>query len=53
MPNLNFNFVCQELREAIDLEAKETGRDALLLTAAVAAGKDSIDAGYEMDKLGR
>lgn len=47
-----FTLFCQELRAAFDQEAADTGNDRLLLTAAVAAGKSSIDTSYERDKLG-
>lgn len=39
------------MRVAFDEEARRTGRPALILSAAVAAGKDKIDAGYEVDKI--
>ena len=41
----------QELRVAFDQEAQETGNATLLLTAAVAAGKETVDAGYEIDLI--
>jgi len=43
-----FTLLCQELRDAFDKEGAETGQPTLLLTAAVAAGKETIDAGYEI-----
>ncbi|CAH1794779.1 unnamed protein product [Owenia fusiformis] len=44
-----FTLLCQELRAAFNQEGLDTGRDPLLLTAAVAAGhKATIDAGYEI-----
>lgn len=39
------------MRAAYDLEGQQTGRDPLLLTAAVSARKDHIDNGYEVAKL--
>jgi chitinase len=45
--------VLQELRAAFDAEGIETGRTPLLLTAAVAAGKLSIDNGYEVEKIAK
>jgi chitinase len=45
--------VLQELRAAFDAEGLQTGRAPLLLTAAVAAGKQSIDNGYEVEKIAR
>ena len=41
----------QELRAAFEAEGVETGRERMLLTAAVAAGKPTIDTGYEIDKI--
>jgi len=48
-----FTLLLQELRSAIDAEARQSGKAPLLLTAAVAAGKQSIDNGYEVDKISR
>ena len=36
------------MRSAFTIEAASTGKQTLLMTAAVAAGKSSIDAGYEI-----
>lgn len=47
-----FTLFCKELREAFEQEATDTGDERLLLTAAVSAGKNSIDTSYERDKLG-
>lgn len=41
----------QEMRVAFNAEASETGHPPLLMTAAVAAGKDNIDNGYEIDLI--
>lgn len=38
---------------AFDKEAKETGNNRLLVTAAVSAGKPTIDAGYEIEEIGK
>ena len=46
-------MLLQELREAFDEDADRTGRERLLLTAAVAAGKSTIDAAYEVEKINR
>jgi len=46
-----FTQLCQELRAAFNSEGQNTGRSALLLTAAVAAGKDTIDRGYEIPQV--
>ena len=43
-----FTLLCQELREAFNMEAKETGRERLLLTAAVAAGLWTIKGAYDI-----
>jgi len=42
---------CKELREAFETEAVKTGRPVLLLTAAVAAGQETIDAAYDVPLL--
>ncbi|XP_052067923.1 chitotriosidase-1-like isoform X5 [Mytilus californianus] len=44
------NFV-NILRMEFENEAKSTGRERLLLTAAVAAGKRTIDSAYEISKI--
>ena len=36
------------MRVAFDAEAASTGNPTLLITAAVAAGKDKIDTGYDV-----
>ena len=41
----------QELRARFDAEAATTGQPKLLLTAAVAAGKDNIDTPYDIPQL--
>ena len=44
--------VCvQDLRAAFEAEAKETGNDRLLLSAAVGAGKSTVDSAYEIGKI--
>ncbi|KAG9352781.1 hypothetical protein JZ751_017357, partial [Albula glossodonta] len=48
-----FTLLCKELIEAYEAEAKATGRNRLLLSAAVAAGKGTIDAGYEIAEIGK
>ncbi|XP_032235662.2 chitotriosidase-1 [Nematostella vectensis] len=48
-----FTILCQELLDAFKLEAAQTNRPRLLLTAAVAAGKATIDKAYEVDKIGQ
>ena len=43
----------QNLRIAFDNEAEATGRPRLLLTAAVGAGKSTIEKGYEIGELSK
>lgn len=45
-----FTLLCQELRRAFDAEAA-AGKEKLLLTAAVAAGKNTIDNAYEIPQV--
>ncbi len=44
-------FLVQELRAAYDAEALATGQEALVLSAAVGAGKPTIDAAYEIPEV--
>uniref|UniRef100_A0A8C2D5I9 chitinase n=1 Tax=Cyprinus carpio TaxID=7962 RepID=A0A8C2D5I9_CYPCA len=46
-----FTLLCKELVEAYAAEAKATGRPQLMLTAAVSAGKGTIDDGYEIAEI--
>ncbi|XP_075318413.1 acidic mammalian chitinase-like isoform X2 [Odontesthes bonariensis] len=46
-----FTLLCKELFEAYAAEARATGKTQLLLTAAVAAGKGTIDAGYQIAEI--
>lgn len=43
----------QELVAAFAAEAQATGNPQLMLTAAVAAGKGTIDAGYEIAEIAK
>ena len=43
----------QELRAGFEEESRLTGHERLLVTAAVAAGKDNIDNGYEINKISK
>jgi chitinase len=46
-----FTKLCKMLREAFEKEAKDTGKERLILTAAVAGPKTTIDKAYEVDKV--
>ncbi|XP_001641690.2 chitotriosidase-1 [Nematostella vectensis] len=48
-----FTVLCQELMNAFIAEGKQTGKPRLLLTAAVSAGKNTIDKAYEVEKIGK
>ncbi|XP_072336027.1 acidic mammalian chitinase-like [Scyliorhinus torazame] len=48
-----FTALILELKKAFTKEAKKTGRARLLLTIAVAAGKDNIDASYEIPEISK
>ncbi|TMS19713.1 acidic mammalian chitinase [Larimichthys crocea] len=48
-----FSLLCKELVEAYAAEAKTTGNPQLMLTAAVSAGKGTIDAGYEIAEIAK
>nr|AYD38873.1 chitinase-like protein [Mytilus trossulus] len=46
-----FTKLVNILRVKFEKEAQSTGRERLLLTAAVAAGKEKIDSAYEISKI--
>ncbi|XP_050952236.1 acidic mammalian chitinase [Labeo rohita] len=48
-----FTLLCKELLEAYEAESVATGCPRLMLTAAVAAGKGTIDAGYEIAEVAK
>ncbi|XP_063307636.1 acidic mammalian chitinase-like [Pelobates fuscus] len=48
-----FTTLTQELLKAFEDEAAATNRPRLLVTAAVSAGKGTIDAGYEIAEIGK
>ncbi|XP_028430764.1 acidic mammalian chitinase-like [Perca flavescens] len=48
-----FSLLCKELVEAYAAEAKATGNPQLMLTAAVSAGKGTIDTGYEISEIAK
>lgn len=43
-----FLLLLKETREAFDNEAKTTGRERLLFTSAVGAGKAVVDSAYDV-----
>ena len=46
-----FTLLCQELRKSFENEASKEGKERLLLSAAVAAGKATIDRAYEIKEV--
>ena len=48
-----FSMICKELKDAFIEESKSTGNPQLLLTAAVAAGKATVDSAYEISKISK
>ncbi|XP_077583099.1 acidic mammalian chitinase-like [Stigmatopora nigra] len=48
-----FTLLCRELVQAYAVEAKATGNIQLMLTAAVSAGKGTIDGGYEIAEIAK
>uniref|UniRef100_A0A8C9V561 chitinase n=1 Tax=Scleropages formosus TaxID=113540 RepID=A0A8C9V561_SCLFO len=48
-----FTMLCRELMTAFEAEAQQTGRPRLMLTAAVAAGKETIDGAYEIPEISK
>uniref|UniRef100_A0A8C2YY80 Acidic mammalian chitinase n=1 Tax=Cyclopterus lumpus TaxID=8103 RepID=A0A8C2YY80_CYCLU len=48
-----FTLLCRELNVAYAAEAKSTGNPQLVVTAAVSAGKGTIDAGYEIAEIAK
>jgi len=49
----NYALLVKEMRAAFEKDAQESGKPRLLLTAAVAAGINRIDAGYDGQSLGK
>ena len=43
----------QELLQAYEAEGKASGRPRLMISAAVSAGKATIDAGYEIAEIAK
>ncbi|XP_006866050.1 PREDICTED: acidic mammalian chitinase-like [Chrysochloris asiatica] len=48
-----FTILIEEMLAAFEAEAQATGHPRLLISAAVSAGKGTIDAGYEIAKIGK
>ena len=46
-----FTKLCKMLREGFEAESRLKSRERLLLTAAVAGAKTTIDKAYEVDKV--
>jgi len=49
----NFGVLANEMKEAFEQESKQSGQPCLLLTAAVGAGYDKIDEGYDVPALAK
>uniref|UniRef100_A0A3Q0RHF7 chitinase n=1 Tax=Amphilophus citrinellus TaxID=61819 RepID=A0A3Q0RHF7_AMPCI len=48
-----FTVLCKELLQAYEAEGTSTGRPRLMISAAVSAGKGTIDAGYEIAEMSK
>ncbi|KAJ8318037.1 hypothetical protein KUTeg_003128 [Tegillarca granosa] len=48
-----YTLLCKVLREEFEKEAQRTGKPRLIVSAAVAAGKDKIDVSYEIPEISR
>uniref|UniRef100_A0A4W4EP37 chitinase n=1 Tax=Electrophorus electricus TaxID=8005 RepID=A0A4W4EP37_ELEEL len=48
-----FTLLCKELVQAFEAEGNATSRQRLMLTAAVSAGKGTIDTGYEIAEISK
>ncbi|ESO85840.1 hypothetical protein LOTGIDRAFT_235784 [Lottia gigantea] len=48
-----FTYLCREIRQGFEKEAQQTGKERLLITAAVPASKSTIDIGYEVAAIGK
>ena len=49
----NYSFQRQEMQTAFHQESLASGRNKLLLTAAVSAGKSKIDSGYDVPVIAK
>ncbi|ESO85839.1 hypothetical protein LOTGIDRAFT_167819 [Lottia gigantea] len=48
-----FTYLVWEIRDAFEKEAVQTGKERMLITAAVPASKSTIEKGYEIPALGK
>ncbi|CAJ1084728.1 chitotriosidase-1-like [Xyrichtys novacula] len=48
-----FTLLCKELLEGYEAEARTSGKPRLMISAAVAVGKATIDAGYEIAEIAK
>uniref|UniRef100_A0A671VE15 chitinase n=1 Tax=Sparus aurata TaxID=8175 RepID=A0A671VE15_SPAAU len=48
-----YSVFLEEMRAAFENEAKQSNKARLLMSAAVSAGKDTIDSAYQIPKLGQ
>uniref|UniRef100_A0A3Q3WS32 Acidic mammalian chitinase n=1 Tax=Mola mola TaxID=94237 RepID=A0A3Q3WS32_MOLML len=48
-----FTTLCKELLEAYEAEGTASGKPRLMISAAVSAGKETIDAGYEIAEIAK
>ncbi|KAK2851715.1 hypothetical protein Q5P01_007991 [Channa striata] len=49
----NYSVFLEEMRSAFENEAKQSNKARLLMSAAVSAGKGTIDSAYQIPKLGQ
>jgi chitinase len=49
----NFALTLKELRESFEYEAEESGKERLLLTAAVPVGPDNVRGGYNVPEVSK
>ena len=46
-----FALLCEELRAGYEAESASTGKERLLVTAAVAAGQSTVDTAYDIPRI--
>ncbi|XP_036612276.1 chitinase-3-like protein 1 [Trichosurus vulpecula] len=49
----NYNSLLQEMADEFSKEAQRTGKERLLLSAALPAGRIALDAGYDIPKISK